>query len=72
MKHNSAIKEIESSYATIIIDTRQPLGLFHLMGNGVYIGIDNSTGDAWTEEFFNLRQCRKWLQNPSLSAPTME
>lgn len=27
----------------------------------LFIGIDNSTGDAWTEEFDNLEQCLNWL-----------
>lgn len=26
-----------------------------------YIGIDNSTGDAWTEEFPDLTECMMWL-----------
>lgn len=66
------IKEITAEQASKIICTRQPLGLFYLLDNGIYVGIDNSTGDAWTEEFFNLRQCKEWLLNPSLSAPSME
>ena len=29
--------------------------------NDKYVAIDNSTGDAWTEEFDNLEQCLNWL-----------
>lgn len=65
---NTEIKEIDSSYAKTIIDTRQPLGLFYLLDNGVYVGIDNSTGNAWTEEFTSVYQCKEWLINPSLLA----
>ena len=66
MKHNVDIMKIKPSYAERIIDTRKPLGLFYLLDNGIYIGIDNSTGDAWTEEFTSLYQCKKWLRNPSI------
>lgn len=69
---NTEIKETTSEQASVIIDTRQPLGLFYLLDNSIYVGIDNSTGDAWTEEFSNLRQCKKWLQNPSLLATFMD
>lgn len=67
MNHIAEIKEITSEQASVVIDTREPLGLFYLLDDGVHIGIDNSTGDAWTEEFPNLHQCKKWLINPSLS-----
>lgn len=66
---NTEIQEITSEQASIIIDTRQPRGLFYLLDNSVYVGIDNSTGDAWTEEFPNPRQCKEWLTNPALLAP---
>ena len=29
--------------------------------NGVYIGIDNHDGNAWTEDFASESQCRGWL-----------
>jgi hypothetical protein len=60
------IKKITAS--DCIIYSRQPL--FHLLLNGVYVGIDNSNGHA--EEFFNLRQCRRWLLNSSAPAPSLE
>lgn len=44
-----------------IINTRKPLGLF-VKDTGIeVIGIDNSTGDAWTEEFPDLGECLRWL-----------
>lgn len=67
MNRVTEIKEITSEQASIVIDTREPLGLYYLLEDGGYIGIDNSTGDACTEEFPNLHQCKKWLINPSLS-----
>jgi|GEM_PF-476983 len=52
-----------------IIDTRQPLGLFYRKaGRRCYVGVDNTTGDAWTEEFSSLRRCKRWLLHPCLGA----
>lgn len=64
----SNVKKITSVQAGRIINTRYPLGLFYVLDAGVYVGIDNSTGDAWTEEFPDLRTCKRWLGNPYLIA----
>lgn len=69
MNRSVEIKEITSDQASVVIDTRKPFGLFYLLDDDIYIGIDNSTGDAWMEEFSNLRQCKEWLRNPALVAP---
>jgi hypothetical protein len=66
------IRKIKPFYATVIINTRRPLGLFYHLNRGTYVGIDNSKGHAWTEEFPNLRQCKKWLRDPAMLAPSME
>lgn len=66
------IKKITPSEADCIIYSRHPFGLFYLLHEGVYIGIDNSNGHAWVEEFSDLHQCKRWLLNPSLQAPLME
>ena len=42
------IKKITSKEASQIIDTRKPLGKFYLIDKGIYVGINNSSGDAWT------------------------
>lgn len=39
-----------------------PLGLFYLKEGAQYIGIDNSSGNAWTEEFSDLAACLMWLR----------
>jgi NAD(P)H-flavin reductase len=58
-------KKITQEEATKIIDTREPLGTFWLTdkikGKAVYVGIDNSTGDAWTEDFKSKGSCLRWL-----------
>ena len=62
------IKKISSEQAGRIINTRYPLGLFYVLNQGAYVGIDNSTGHAWTEEFPNLRKCKRWLSNQNIIA----
>ena len=49
--------------ATSIIETRLPSGLFYCIENGVYVGIDNSYGDAWVEEFKSKSSCVRWLKH---------
>ncbi|QTL51182.1 MULTISPECIES: hypothetical protein [Priestia] len=48
--------------AMFIIDTRFPRDLFLEPSGGCWIGIDNSTGEARTEEFNSLRECVAWLR----------
>ncbi len=66
MKHKTSIRRIDPEQADAIIDTRRPLGLFYVRLASIYLGIDNSHGDAWTEAFSRLGQCRNWLNNPNL------
>ena len=66
MNDTLRVKKIKPSNAKSIIDTRKPSGLYYLRVNDVYIGIDNSTGHAWTEEFQNLKHCKKWLRDSSV------
>jgi len=66
------IKKLKPIHASVVIETHRPMGLFYVYENGVYVGIDNSTGHAWVEEFTNLYQCKAWLRNPSMPSPSME
>lgn len=66
------IKKLKPIHARVVIETRRPLGLFYVHENGVYVGIDNSTGHAWVEEFASLRQCKEWLRNPWVTVEPME
>jgi len=57
------VEKITAEAMSVIIETRQPRGLFYRKaGRRCYVGVDNSTGDAWTEEFRTKRQCLRWLQ----------
>lgn len=60
------IREVMDAEATQIINTREPRGLFYQMDGAIVIGIDNSTGDAWTEDFNSLEECLTWLKGGEL------
>ena len=55
------VHDITHQEASQIIEKRLPRGLFIEEGKEKYIGIDNSTGDAWTEEFISRPACIAWL-----------
>lgn len=61
------IKQISNEEAMRLWDNEgnkkyEPEGLFYLKAENKYIGIDNLSGNAWTEEFSNLKACMIWLQ----------
>lgn len=59
---NEYVECVSQKKALQIINTRKPLGIFYTTEpNGTFTGIDNSTGEAWTEEFKDLNVCKKWL-----------
>lgn len=39
-----------------------PKGSFWLYEDGGYVGIDNRTHEAWTEEFKTIKECFDWLE----------
>lgn len=59
------IAEVTPKESHVIIDTRYPRGLFYLEEDGVHVGIDNSTGHAWTEGFDTKEECIAWLNGES-------
>lgn len=61
----SGITQLTRDAANTVIKHRAPLGLFFVVDE-VIIGIDNTTGDAWTEEFKELDACIQWLREDSL------
>lgn len=69
------ITEITSKQYTDILDNAEygywePYGLFFVRDGNSYIGIDNSTGECWTEEFTSFSACKKWLSCKELGAGT--
>ena len=60
---NQTVKEIGRHQAKQIIKVRHPVGKYWLSEeNGKFVGIDNSTGDAWTEDFDTKQECIDWLE----------
>lgn len=60
---NGGIQRVCQEFANQIIETRQPVGYFYMFAAGIYTGIDNGTGDAWTEDFNSYEECMKWLKH---------
>lgn len=60
---NDGIQRVCQEFASQVIETRQPIGYFYTFTNGLYVGIDNGTGDAWVEEFNSYEECMKWLKH---------
>ncbi len=56
------IQQITQVEASEIIRTYEPIGLFYLLDGDTYVGIDNLTGHAWTEEFNTFEECKAWLE----------
>ena len=56
------VTKVTRAEADAIIQSREPRGLFYQQDDNRWVGIDNMTGDAWTEEFGSLEQCLTWLQ----------
>jgi len=56
------IVKVTQEQASKIIESRKPLGLFYTIDDGIYVGIDNRSGDAWTEDFKSKSACDRWLK----------
>ena len=61
MLYKDNIWLVNSATADYIIKKRKPAGLFIYRDSGRYVGIDNRTGDAWTEDFRTKLGCLAWL-----------
>ena len=55
-------KKVSREEARKIITNRAPLGKFYEVDKERFVGIDNSTGDAWVEEFTTKQECIDWLE----------
>jgi hypothetical protein len=62
-KYNGTVRFVTEKTADEIIETREPRGLFAVKVKGAWVGIDNSSGDAWTEEFKTAGAVVSWLLN---------
>ena len=58
----SRIHRVSPEKVLDMIDFRTPLGLFLTKEGRKWVAVDNTTGDAWTEEFSRKRQAVRWLR----------
>jgi len=56
------IQIMDADAITEVIETRQPPGLFLCREGRRWVAVDNSTGDAWTDDFRSKCQAIRWLQ----------
>ena len=56
------VRKVCQEYAEEVIEKREPLGQFYTFAGGIWTGIDNSTGDAWTEDFRDFDEMMKWMR----------
>jgi len=56
------IQQVSMVELNKVIALYAPRGLFLAKGNHLWIAVDNSTCDAWTEEFQSKRQAVRWLR----------
>ena len=57
------IRLVKQATLKRVIGERKPVGMFLTRDVGVWVAMDNSTGDAWTEDFKHLLTAIRWLRN---------
>ena len=62
MENRLKIQRASSAVLGRIIEHRTPCGLFLTKEGRKWVAVDNTTGDAWTEEFPRKRQAIRWLR----------
>ena len=56
------IHRVSSKFLGRVIEHRTPCGLFLTKESHKWVAVDNTTRDAWTEEFSRKRQAVRWLR----------
>ena len=62
MEKKLKIHRVSSELLGRVIEQRTPCGLFLTKEGRIWVAVDNTTGDAWTEEFSRKRQATRWLR----------
>jgi len=58
---NTQIQRVNPEFLQKVIEDRTPRGYFLTKEGRKWVAVDNSTRDAWTEEFSSKRQAIQWL-----------
>ena len=69
----TTVHKVRTQFIDKIVDScnsngkYEPLGLYYAYDEkeNKYIGCDNSSGDAWVEEFIFESECVRWLMDLS-------
>ena len=59
----TTIKLINKARMHAIIDRYALIGRYMTREGRKWVACDNTTGDAWVEEFDTMKQAVKWLMN---------
>ena len=62
MEKKLKIQRVSSEFLGRVIEHRIPSGLFLTKEGRKWVAVDNTTMDAWTEEFSRKRQAIRWLR----------
>ena len=62
MEKKLKIQRVSSELLGRIIEHRISSGLFLTKEGLKWVAVDNTTGDAWTEEFSRKHQAIRWLR----------
>jgi len=62
MEKKLKIQRVSVGFLGQVIERRIPCGIFLTKEGRTWVAVDNSTGDAWTEEFARKRRAIRWLQ----------
>ena len=62
MEKKLKIQRVSSELLGRVIEHRTPSGLFLTKEGHKWVAVDNTTGDAWTEEFSRKHQAIRWLR----------
>ena len=62
MEKKLKVQRVGSGVLSQVIEHRIPCGLFLTKEGCKWVAVDNTTGDAWTEEFSRKRQAVRWLR----------
>ena len=57
------VKKVDVHELIRIIEAREPRGKFYSQDGEYFIGVDNRTGDAWTEAFKKKIHLERWMND---------
>ena len=59
---NDGIQRVSQEFAITILESKEPKGLYWYSIGQIFVGIDNTDGEVWVEEFESKEECFVWLK----------